>query len=217
MAAYQYTRLSQYGTMAGNQTWSVGLAVQHSQAQPPSGTQLDAWLTALDTALKLWWTQASSLQSFNSAAIKYIGARAYSYAINSKTAINQAEHPFTTALLGTNGVGSLPLQTSIVSSTLSGFPGRSHRGRRYLPVTATTLASNQMQTSGVDGLVSAEVTLMNTINTTTLGTGTGTCVIANKKDFPDVIRSVQIDSEPDVQRRRADKIVATYFKKTSLT
>jgi hypothetical protein len=203
--------------MHGNQTWSVGLGVQQSQASPPTPTQLDAWLTDLDADLQGWWTASSSLRGLNAANVEYHGARAYAYAANQTTAVSQAEHLFSTALVGAATTNSLPTQTSIVSSMLSGSPGRSHRGRRYLPLTSSPLTLNQLIPGLVDALVDAEVNFLEAVNSTALGTGTGSAVIVNNKDFPDLIRSVRIDSEPDVQRRRADKIVATYFKRTVLT
>jgi len=213
---YVYVKLSQFGTMYGNQTWSIGLSVQPLQTAPPTPSQLTTWLAALEPALRAWWTPAPSIGPFNAAGVLYQGARAYSYAANATTAFGQAELKFSTALQGNSANTALPLQTSLVSSVLSGSPGRSNRGRRYIPWTSSSLVLSQVATADVDKAVGAEVTLMNVINGTALGVGVGTCVIANDKDFPSLIRSVRVDSECDIQRRRADKIAATYFKTTAL-
>jgi hypothetical protein len=216
MAEYNYVRLQQYGTMANAQTWSVGLGVEHTQATPISAADLTTWLTALDTALKAWWTTGSGLQSCNYTDIKYVGARAYSYAITQNVAFAQADHPFTTPLLGTAGAGTLPVQTCLVASTLSGSPGRSFRGRRYLPLTSCSLAVHNVSTTNTDAILAGEVALLNAINSTALGSGTAKATIVNKKTTPARIFSVRVDSEPDIQRRRADKLVALYSKTTAL-
>ena len=216
MALYNYVRMQQYGTMYGSQTWSCGLAVEHSQTTPISAADLSTWLTALDTALKAWWTSAGSLQNANTVGIKYTGARAYSYAAAFNTAFAQADHPFAVALLGSQGSNQLPIQTSLVTSMLSGNPGRSFRGRRYLPITAMSLTLNQVPSVTVDSINAAETALFNAINSTAIGSGTGKVTTANKKNTPSRVFTARTDSEPDIQRRRADKVVATYFKSTAL-
>jgi hypothetical protein len=51
-----------------------------------------------------------------------------------------------------------------------------------------------------------------------MGAGVGTVIVATtKRDFPSVVNGVVVDSELDIQRRRADKLVAATSIRANVT
>lgn len=111
---------------------------------------------------------------------------------------------------GTNAAGAMPNQVAIVVTTLTGRPGRSFRGRAYLPMIA------QGQIGATGQLTQA---LCNTIATSFSSflsgvkdaAGGAPPVIASRtrSAMTDVL-SVNVDSLPDTQRRRRNKSVASF-------
>lgn len=142
---------------------------------------------------------------------------AYGYTGGATAAFTSAE---TRNQVGTTASKVLPLQTSCVASLRTGRPGRSFRGRAYLPVLTKTLAQYQFQNADVDVIANGVANMLSTVND---ATGTGgfnraiPVVMSSKQGLLTPITSVTVDSKPDVQRRRARSEVVAYTKVTALT
>jgi len=214
---YAHIKVVQYGTILGSQAWSTGFTMAAAgNFDVPAASSLAAFLTAKDAAFQAWWTATGSARSQNTSSLTYVGVKAYAYQVGATVATTQSDHPFATALTGL-GSPFLPTQSCIVSSLLSGFSGRKNRGRRYIPAIGATLsAGHKLASAVVDPLVAAEVALIQALNGTTIeGDGYGV-IIGSNQAVPPLVSAVRMDNEVDIQRRRADKIAATYFKLTAI-
>lgn len=213
---YEHVKLVQYGTIKGTQDWSTSLTLLIGGTWPAiTAAGMATWLGTLDTAAKAWWTGANHVGSQNNSDVLYIGIKAYHYFAGHSAADVQADHPFTTAQAGT-GTGTTPTQCSLVTSCLTGLTGRANRGRRYLPMTSGVLTDMLFAHSVVDALCAAEQTWIQAVNASTLVSGSISARVGSNQSVPPAITSIKIDTEPDVQRRRADKIVADYAKTLSI-
>jgi hypothetical protein len=147
-----------------------------------TGAPTQAQLNAVTVSAEAAWrTFWTGLKPQNCAAWSYQHTQSYYYLPNTTKAAMQAQAGAGGGTLA--GTGSpLPFVTACVASLRSVGTGRSSRGRIYLPKTG--------------GQVDA---------------GSGRVVIASftKHDAPP-ITSVVVNSAPDVQHRRTDKIGAAY-------
>lgn len=112
---------------------------------------------------------------------------------------------------GTAAAGCLPTQLAVVASLRTGIAGRANRGRTYLPNPATPAIA-----SGVVPQLSATATaaIANAVRNYVSGLGHdvngGPAVVASLSQGAMIpISNVTVDSRIDVQRSRAQKIVAT--------
>lgn len=206
-----YVRLTAGGDIATTQSWSTGFTVS-VPGSATSQSDLQTLLGAFRAAWEIGWATATTtkIASINAADTRLYRYRAYLYAPSGGPAILQASED-RTALLGTQTGSSVPTQTSIVATLLSGLPGRSYRGRMYLPATAITLgATHQTTQTVVNGLATTVAGIITAVNAATTGTPFGEVVVAGLQGrIP--ISSVRVDSEPDIQRRRADKVSPLFY------
>lgn len=124
------------------------------------------------------------------------------------------------AYVGTNASKGLPLQTALVLTLQTGRPGRSYRGRLYLPYLSKTLASYQAQPADIDVIVNAYRDVLSAVKD---ATGTGgfnpatPAVMSRHVSALTPIIAVKADSKTDVQRRRAKSEAILYSKVSNLT
>lgn len=119
---------------------------------------------------------------------------------------------------GTAGTG-LPNQCALVMSLLTGIPGRSFRGRTYLPAcqSSSLAATGQVGSSTVDTFANAWAGFINGMEAGGGGSPAVKFVVASAaKGVLTEVVNVQIDSRLDVQRRRAFKQLVTYKKTVSV-
>jgi hypothetical protein len=104
------------------------------------------------------------------------------------------------------GAGSLPLQTCMVVTLLTGAAGRRNRGRMYIPAYGAVIAANEF---------TAEIgTILNGIkNWWNAAQGSGVdgrfVVYSSVGSTVRNITSLRVDSRPDIQRRRANTQTVT--------
>lgn len=206
MAAYPYVRLVQFGTINTVQDWSVGLGVTIALDLDPTNLQLSAWLGDISPAAQTWWTASGGGADQNTADVIYTGIRAYSYLAGATAAKAQAELIFGTPRPGRASSAQLPDRTCLVMSLKTGLPGRSFRGRRYLPCTNAGLSHGQLSSTVIANALAPEVAFLNAVNDSTIGSRAVTACIINNRDFAQPITQVSVNSLPDTQRRRTDKI-----------
>lgn len=201
----RHTRLVIYGDVTPAQSWSVGMSLAGG-ATDPDGSLLLTFLNAVDDIITTGWSAAGSIGARNSADTRVLGLRAYYYQPGESTAFSQAELPYGTPLLGT-GTGSLPLQTSLVCSLLTGAPGRSNRGRMYWPMTGFGLTGHQLTTAQAQGTATPLATMLSGISQQALTVLTQRLSVTGIRGSR-AVTSIRIDTIPDIQRRRVDKIGA---------
>lgn len=202
-----FVRLVAGGTMAGTQTWSTGVAVAAGGIEQTQ-TQVDGLLTAFRNAFTTLWGAAGAgvLGARNDSTVNLRTFRAYYYATGAAPVTLQAAQDVA-PINGTSSQAALPYQVAVVASLLTGRPGRSFRGRMYLPYTAATFAADhQLSQPNVDSLAAALKTMFDSINTYTTANGPGDVAVAGSAG-PIPISQVRVDSELDIQRRRSDKIL----------
>jgi hypothetical protein len=206
---YAHGRLSIFGDIKAVQSWSINLTFVAGDFS--SGTLLSAFLVAVRPAITTWWSAAGSAGSLNASDCRLLGSRAYYYSAGEGNAHAQAEDILTSPLSGT-GANPLPTQTSLVCSLLTAFPGRRNRGRLYVPMNGKSLATGHQLTTGeVTSVANTMKALIDGVNAQLLGSATCRVVVGSNQPTPPVVTKVRVDNEPDVQRRRADKILATSF------
>jgi hypothetical protein len=119
------------------------------------------------------------------------------------------------AALGTSGTGSVnPMQTCMVQSLHSGFAGATKRGRMYLPATGAGLSGHQFADGDVDGANAGTAGFLTAV-AADLVFGVPS-IVSTKLGSATPIVSVQTDSEPDIQRRRARSVIARRFARTDV-
>jgi hypothetical protein len=108
---------------------------------------------------------------------------------------------------GTAASSGVPNQCALVATHLTGLPGRSNRGRTYLPGPAVgLLAAGQLGTASTTTVANAYAAFMSAI----LHDATAPVnpvVASNKHGTSQAITSIRVDTKCDVQRRRANKQV----------
>lgn len=212
-------RLVATGTLAVGQTWSTGLWIDLGDPAPqPSQADLDAYAVSCAALLKPQfqiiannlWSNTTNLQTLT----------AYWYAPNTtKAAMVSTAAPM--AVVGV-GTGALPLFTSVCFSLRSATPGRSGRGRNYMPCTIGGVIGGTGQVGGTSVTNSspawaAAIRGLNGMAAGVVNPHGQTVVVASfTKGAGYPIRSIVIDSIPDTQHRREDKLVAVTVSTTAV-
>lgn len=204
MAFLPYVRVVIKGVLRGTQTWSMGLSVANDGTA--TGAELFTYLGSVDTFVKAFMTSAGVQQVTDSTTL-YQTLAAYSY-----PAVGGSFATAGLASSGTAGTGSsaTPSQCALVLSLRSGRSGRAGRGRMYLPATsAAAMASNgQYSLTTVTNVATAAKTMLDGINTLSIGAAGAPVVIASRASGVTApVNTVQVDTKIDTQRRRTDKIV----------
>jgi len=205
-------RLQIKGHIQGNQTWSTSLWLRLTQTTDfisqatldnitgNASTFAQTMCTSLSTVLWGSGTQADSLEGS-----WYGGHGDKPSLVSFKTWTPIA------------GVGSalMPAYVSAVTSFRSSSPSRSGRGRSYMPATLATACSssaNQFSSGAVTNVNAAWLGFINSLNAMTTPAEVTAHRVAIRSSSTnhalDVVRIVT-DSLPDVQHRRADKLLAS--------
>lgn len=202
-----YARLQIVGRITPAQTWSTGISFALVGGSAPGAANLAAFLNAAAARVTTWWSGGTDpIQVHNAADTSVTGLRLYVYSSGLPGAIAQAEYTYATPLVGVSSA-SAPTQTCIVHSTLTGVPGRRNRGRGYVPATGILLASHQLSSARATGLAQKYAAMLTGLNADATTNGLGAASVAGSASIL-TITQVRVDSEPDIQRRHANKIVA---------
>lgn len=110
---------------------------------------------------------------------------------------------------GTSTETSLPIQCALVFTLRTGLPGRSRRGRMYLPLTARTLTSHQLTSTVLNTLTDQIGGFFTDLNTA-VGLGTVSVVSQIGTGSTAPVTRVEADSRVDIQRRRANRETELY-------
>lgn len=191
------------GALPGNERWSTSFAVDHQTDY--TVVELQNLLDQIATDFGAGGGMFAELAAVNPSSVTLDTITGYDYQGGTKAAL-QAEKTGNFLPTHTNAL-TLPNQVCAVASLRTGLPGRSQRGRMYLPVLACAMtATGQAATTQLDLLADGIATSFGTLN----ASGFGKIVVASATTgFNNQVTEVQMDHVLDTQRRRRDKMVST--------
>lgn len=210
---YDSVRLVFGGTIQTSQEWSCGLTIATLTAANMSSVDQAALADFANDAMAAIKAAFNTAASGSTTALRALLAatdaltfvNTYLYRAGQDQAALQYEPVFGTAIAG-SGAGRLPAQSCLVASLRTETPGRRGRGRLYLPETGTSLSSDGQVSSTIVNDVATDVArLIHNITVIGLGDDDSSVVVGSQSGAYKVT-AVQVDSEIDIQRRRADKL-----------
>jgi hypothetical protein len=193
------------GELINTGFWVFTNSATTSQAELDSQTAAVAgfWNT-MTTTLKPYWYPGVVWQSLKS----------YYYDGTSNNAVMQSQ----AALTGNAGQvasAGAPIDTALVCSLRTGFPGRSLRGRMYIPWHGgVTVATGNAATANATAYATAIATMFNSYNS---GYPGWCAVVSRTLGSSRPITQVLCDTRPDVQRRRENKLAIVAVQSATVT
>lgn len=185
------------GTLGDGEVFSVGFWLEGDAPTtlPAAQTYADVLASYFDQHLD------STLCSFLATGQSYDEVLIYSYPDGGTSALVSAVAELTTGA-GTGIGNTLPLQCAVVVTTQSGFIGRRHRGRIYVPTTNAALTGNQLTTAQITSIVDAWQAFFNNCRISTV---VGVPVVVSQVDVGSTVEvtALRADTRIDIQRRRA--------------
>lgn len=202
------------GTMAsGVQDMSFGLYIDAGFTDFIDQAELDSFLAAIKSTYNDFLFSAH-VKNFWTGTDQFTTLKAYFIPATGDTATLMSETTFTSPIAG-SGTANHPLGTAIVLSNRTTLPGRSGRGRIYLP--ANGIASTSTDTVGsnteLDALGTAYLTFLNALRAATFFP----IVASFTKSVINQVVTYQIDNKFDTQRRRGDQIAASHTNTGAVT
>lgn len=168
-----------------------------------------------DAVAASWQTTARlPLCALISHDTEYTNCKVYYYRAGGPTATFVGERALTSGL--GSGPGQIPLYTCMVATLRTGISGRSYKGRMYLPAAGVSLDTDHRfpaskASDACDGLAA----WFNAINAFAAPLESTVSVVSQFLTAHNDVNEVSIDSKPDVQRRRENKmpggVVATHL------
>lgn len=192
------------GTLPGGEIFSHGYQLNGNSGW--SQTQLDAVLgVAVGGLTNNFLT--TSVKAFFSTQTVWTKVRAYLIGAGGAT-ILQSESA-TLNLAGTAAASPTPNQCALVATLLTGFPGRSKRGRSYLPgPSAGILAAGQISQANAQTIAAAFAAWMTFHRDHPTNPAAPVVASATLSATLPMVQ-VRVDTRLDVQRRRAGKQTIT--------
>lgn len=203
------------GRLVAAQRWSIGFSFTDGveDAAVPDAATMAALAQQLyaDFISSAWSTTASPATPL-SARIGSEGnldqCRLYAYATEGATQAGTVGVSSGAAVAGTTSP-IMPPQVAIVASLRTDFPGRSNRGRVYIPNRTAVLSTDGQVTASVCTAVATAVANFLSLARTRTVRGGNLVPIVDSSTAPDTeVTRVTVDSILDTQRRRRDKLVA---------
>lgn len=208
------TKVSVKGTLAnGVQDCSWGFWVMDNLPDVVTQESYDALCAELATPIEAF-LGSGAVTKFWGALDQFTEISFYQYAINTTHARLVSIQNLSSPASG-GGSSWHPKQTSIVVSLRSSVPGRSGRGRFYLP--ATGVAINDGGTFGTNSDIDNLATTAQTMFNALYAIPVQPCVASFTKAQALELAYIEIDNVPDTQRRRRDKIESTHTAIAGLT
>lgn len=172
-----------------------------------SDTDDDARSLASGLLAADWLTNflTTTVKSYFANTVSWVGWNAYWYA-GGPAAAHSYGADYVTPAVGTGGTSVLPAQMCTVMSQRTGRPGRSYRGRAYLP----GVVPSQVTTTGlVTGTLAQDLATAyaDWLSTVKADAGHMIGVVASSRlSAMTPITQVSVDTRLDVQRTRANKL-----------
>lgn len=207
-----YIKLTCSGIVAQSQTWSIGIwALPSWTTGPPTASQLNSISANLDAYWATWWTAIKALNGSNTTRT---GSALYVYLAGQAAASGVGRTALGSPVAGTGSGNPLPTQCAAVASLRSDVAGRRGRGRCYTPLTGGSLVNNQLSSANTSAISGAYKALINSLNAyTSPSNNVGSLhvnVLSRADGTGHPVSSIVVNSRLDIQRPRADKVVANY-------
>lgn len=197
------------GTLPGGEVWSVN--PRFTSGTGPLLTDYDdlaAWAEAI-ALLNSGTSLPVDLRGVMGTAVGWYGIRT-EYRDGTGALGMAAEYIYSTPQGGQNQA-TKPFQTSLVSSLLTGRPGRSYRGRLYWPTLAITIQPLDLRVNaGLMAPITAAITSwLSAVQDATINGDDGLrlAVVSEKLSVATPVTSIECGNVLDVQRRRRDSLV----------
>lgn len=204
---YDYIRVVHRGHMDSNQTFSFGLSLLPS-APGAISSQLNSLATAVSAAFNTGpLGSGAAIRSCLGGPGVWNGVTLYYYVAGGNTASLGAAVDYATPVTALGG-STGPNDAAIVCSLRTTTPGRTGRGRAYLPGNGCTFSAHQLSTPTPSAIASNLVSYIQALNLLTYNSGTIAVVVASTRNPPPIVSRVVVDSKVDTQRRRENKIGA---------
>lgn len=195
-----YQRVVIKGTGPNSEIWQTGFATA-AVTPPTTQAQLQTDCTAIAGFVTTWWTAIKGL-IYSSYSLTEVDM--YQYVAPSRVATLQAQSVLTAAP-GTNAATGSPIDTACVVSIRSAVPGRSHRGRMYVPCHSGVAPASGMFTGTPNTTIGTATKAM---FTSVAGYSSYVPVVVSRTHNTwDAVASLITDNKPDVQRRRENKLI----------
>ena len=201
----------------GNIGWYYQSAGSHSsQLLTNAAGNIDTQLGTPSGSPTIW----ANLQALLTTAQTWDKVTVYQYDNLPGKVTDQGQVAVTHA--GTGSTAAAPLQSCMVASLRTGLSGARNRGRTYMPAhtqigpVAPYFAAGQV--NAMAGLVSSLLSGIGNALSGTLNASSplAPVVYSPTGGFVTPITTVVVDNRPDIQRRRAAQLKASYTKSQAL-
>lgn len=207
-------RISIAGKIALTDVWNCSLWLRPvgEATAPTNGADAATLLATLCGGTE--WTNLKAAILANMRSIDTIATQTmYSYAASGTTATASAQQA--DAGVGTGSAMTHPPQVCQVLTLLTGVAGRQHRGRIYLPATGVAVSSTTELATDTLSTVRSTISLWNKRNAL-LTLGWAMYVVSQTATSSLPVKTVRADNKLDVQRRRANKLIADATASTAM-
>ena len=202
-----HNRVRIQGSLPGGEVWSVNPAFTDDGGPlVVDYSVLLGWATNI-AALNASGIMPTTLRSLISSAATISSIRC-EYRNSAGQLGQAAEFTLNTPVAGT-GTPTKPFQTSLVSSLLTGRPGRSYRGRLYWPALAAAISTSTLRVTNpsIAGAAAASAEFLTQIaGAVPAPFATRLVVVSDKLSVATPVTSVVVGDVLDVQRRRRDTL-----------
>lgn len=183
------------GSLPHGEIWSTSFGLVNTGVT--SQASLQTVVNNMKTAAEQAGSFVSIFGPYNASTTTTNLITGYYYA-GGPTATYQANTVFSHA--GSQATNALPNQCCVVTTLLTGRPGRSYRGRMYLPLTGPGLTAGQLSSSDCTTIATGMKTFFDAINGG--AGGYSVAVISSRQSAMTSVVAVRVDSIVDTQRRR---------------
>lgn len=206
--AIPFARFVIGGQVNSQDTWAITIAATKA-ANPASQTEFDdTTLGVLNSFNTLFWSASSDqYKGLCHSMTKLSTIRGYFY---SATSLLFTSSQSITPVSGTATTTQSPI-TACAFGLYTGLPGRSGRGRVYLPHTGPGITDGQLAVTTFHATRLATFLKAGPLG----GWGTGSpspvytpCVVSEKTGGTTTINRVRLDTIPDTQRGRRNRMTA---------
>ena len=182
------------GTQGLGATWSFS---QHMTA----ALSLSAAASAFDTAVSAYWTAATAHHAPAVALVKTT-----MYEIDPATGNSVGVQITGNSKVGTGATAALPFDVALCASKETTTPGRTGRGRLFLPpLVAGDLSNGHVAAAAVTAMVAAVKAMYDSL----IGAGFTLNLYGRKSHVIFNLSGFHIDDKFDVQSNRSNKYVPT--------
>lgn len=215
--------LYRVGGATPSDTWSIGMwFVVTGQSGIPSPANMNSAASGVLGGFNtlVWSAATNGLKSFNNSGVTLATASTAYYRNGSLVAAGSAS---ISPVAGT-GATNQPNYVARVVSLLTDRPGRSYRGRLYLPWTGQALtAASGLWTSMPDIPTNLATLLSSSTGMQSPGYGWGGSsvadfvVLSRAQTAATPVTSLRMDNKPDTQHGRENRLVASVFNTAAVT